>query len=145
MLQTVFWFKQGNINLETMQTMGMPLYLQFFNVTDDGMYIKNNDIIVNKQNGLALYQQNTQHAFEEIRVQHIDTFKLFQFKQASQNQFVFHYNSSLSYAAALSKEMSKSTFHQLFMLQTSSPYFKPIDLQSPLYQLWQIQGDEYLE
>lgn len=139
MLQTVFWFKQGNLDLTNFQTIGLPMYLQVYDLKQEGAFLKSPTMMVNTQDGTCLYMNSMQQAFSQIVTQLPDTQYTMSYPKAPPQSFVFHWNASMGFGAALSKEMSRSTFHQLFLLHKKSKYFTPIDLQSPLYQLWKVE------
>lgn len=46
------------------------------------------------------------------------------------------------FGALMLEDIAESVFNQLFLRKTYSPdYFRPVVLQSPIYQLWEVRGD----
>lgn len=149
MLQTMSWFKQGNIDLNLMETKGMPLYLQLENLKQNGNIIANNQIKIDVSTGISMFQNQSRQDFARIlSIGNNGILDSKEFKMASggstiDNRFHFHYNLNNGYGVALSKEVGESVFHRLYMIGEQTAYFEPIKLQQPLYQIWKVKADTW--
>lgn len=156
MLQTVSWFKQGNMDLKNHNTMGLPFILQFHNMHQKEYFIANDEMVVNQQLGLAKHRQGSMHSFSSItecqshrcQTQYYDkdNKKISRIKVKNNNKddrFVFHWNSDTKLGAVMSAEMSKTSFIQLFIQGKQSDHFELIQSTIPHYQLWKVHGDSY--
>ena len=148
MSQTAFWFKQGNSDLKTGKTKGLPLFLAFRNLKEQNGIIQNNEIAISLQNGIGKHTTGAKH------FQHILTYDGVQPetktypRQAIDNgkrdeRFVFQWNKQVGFGAAMSQEMANTTFVKLYLQQQNSPYFEPVSLNTPHYQLWKVKGNVY--
>ncbi len=148
MLQTVFWFKQGNMDLKTGETMGLPLYLQFHNLTEKGGLIQNNEIKINPDNGIANLPNGAKQSFQHIRTCDENQTKKQEYSKkrlinGKDKRFVFEWNKAINYGAAMSQEMANTTVVKLFIHNTKSKHFEPIALKTPDYQIWKISRNPY--
>ena len=143
MTQTASWFKQGNSDLKTGQTKGLPLFLSLNSLREQGSQIKNNQISLNTNTGIAKYsnQQKYFQSFSTFNGSETTT-KTFG-KRANSENFVFQWNKKVGFGAAMSKEMANTTLVKLYLLQQKSPYFKPVFINTPQYQIWKITGNAY--
>ncbi len=118
MLKTVSWFKQGNIDLKSGETIGLPFFLGFNNLQEDFSQIKNKEIKVNKRKGIInTYSGGISHFLSHILIYDNGKSRIIRFPnvQYSANNFVFEWNKNLGYGAVMSKAMSNTTFNKLFM------------------------------
>lgn len=151
MTQTASWFKQGNSNLKTGKTIGLPLFLPLIYLKEQNNKIRNNQIILDTNTGVANYF-NEKRFFQSLSTFNgVETstksFSLqaelkFQSIQKD-SRFVFHWNKQIGFGAAMSKEMANTTFVKLYLLQEKSEHFKPISINTPEYQIWKITGNSY--
>lgn len=148
MLQTVAWFKQGNTDLKTGLTKGMPLFLTFNSLYEQGSQIKNNQISLNTKTGVAKYFNQSRYFQSLSAFNGVETIKKTfpmsnQINAKKDNRFVFQWNKKIGYGAAMSKEMANTTLVKLYLLQEKSPHFEPVFLNTPGYQIWKVKGNAY--
>ncbi|WP_422105023.1 STT3 domain-containing protein [Winogradskyella sp.] len=146
MTQTAVWFKQGHSDLNTKKTVGLPLFLTFNNLQERGNKIGNGQIILDKKTGIANYGKQKRYFQSLSTFNGIDsetTFFESGNSKTSDNRFVFQWNKSIGFGAAMSKEMANTTLVKLYLLQEKSQYFEPVDLNTPNYQIWKITGNAY--
>ena len=151
MTQTASWFKQGNSDLETGKTIGLPLFLSLNYLKQQGSQIKNSQINLNTNTGVARYSNQKRY------FQSLSTFNGIETKSKSyllppemkfqnskkDSRFVFQWNKKIGFGAAMSKEMSNTTLVKLYLSQEKSPHFTPIIINTPQYQIWKITGNAY--
>lgn len=143
MTQTASWFKQGNADLKTGETKGLPLFLTFNNLKERNGVISNSQIKINTIDGKAEFGKGQQE-FQKILTYdgRKSTIKRFG-KRINNKKFIFHWNSKSGFGGALSKEMSNTTLIKLFVQDKSSKYFEPVSLNSPNYQIWKVKGGRH--
>lgn len=145
MLKTVFWFRQGNINLKTGKTVGLPFFLGFKNLHDSFSKITNKEVKINKFEGVINYDRSS-HSLLHIFVYDNGKSKMKKFPNANYSnnkKFVFEWNKELDYGAVMSQEISNTTFNKLFMRHKESSYFKSVSPKTSNYQIWQVIGDAH--
>ena len=157
MTQTATWFKQGNSDLITGETKGLPLFLAFNNLTEENGIVGNNQIRIDESTGYADYLNGTRHSFQYLLVYGGGGSNKLSYTNSGElkppttqddskdDRFAFQWNKELGFGAALSKEMGNTAFVQLFLQNKAADYFEPVALQSPFYQIWKVQGDVYEE
>lgn len=165
MLKSLFWFKQGNLDLGSQTTIGLPFYMSFYPLARTSLnqaafktpsnLIQNNEIQVNTQLGLAKHSSGALHSFayilqcgeDECAQQAYAIPPAMQSQYQNQDRFVFEWHERDGFGAALSPEVANTTFNKLFLRQgagqTVTPYFSLISQDIPYYQLWQVNGDVY--
>ncbi len=148
MTQTATWFKQGNSDLRTRETIGLPLFLTFNDLKEQGSRIKNNQITLDTNTGVASYGNQKRYfqslsTFDGIRVNSKTFPEQTSLKSANNNRFVFQWDKNVGFGAAMSKEMANTTLVKLYLLQQESPYFESVSIHTPTYQIWKIKGDTY--
>lgn len=154
MLQTVSWFKQGNIDFNTKKTIGLPLYLPFSNMKKNEDFIVNDEMVIHTGKGLAKDRQGSMHSFsaiKECRKGRCSTqYYSKDGKKISRRQvdpgddrFQFHWNADQQAGVVLSKEMAKTAFIKLFEKTSSTQQFELVQMQLPLFQLWRVKADRY--
>ncbi len=145
MTQTAAWFKQGNANLVTGKTEGLPLFLALNNLKRQGKMIKSNEFLLNTENGVGNYMGKSKQAFQSILTYDgtQSTEKKYGLSHASDTRFVFQWNEKTGFGAAMSKEMANTTFVKLFMQEIDTKDFEAVVLNNPHYQLWKITGNAY--
>ena len=143
MTQTAAWFKQGNSDLITKQTIGLPLFLSFSELREQGSQIRNNEINIDTNTGIGKYGNQDKY------FQSLSTFngieertKTFGERPFAPN-FVFQWIKKVGFGAAMSPEMANTTLVRLYLMHEKSPYFEPVFLNSPQYQIWKISGTAY--
>ena len=153
MTQTASWFKQGNSDLKTGKTIGLPLFLSFSSLKEQDSQIKNNQISLNTKTGVANYFNQKRYfkslsTFNGIEANSKSfskpprtTFK----NGVKDDRFVFQWNKKNGFGAAMSQEMANTTLAKLYLLQEKSPYFQPVSLNTPQYQIWKVTGNAYDE
>lgn len=157
MSQTASWFKQGNVDLKTGKTKGLPLFLTFSNLKEEEGIIKNNQININSTNGIGNHINGT-HYF-----QHLLTYDGVHSKkkvyapsalhlrrnnstgEEEDTRFAFQWNKKNGFGAAMSQEMANTTFAKLYLQEKKSPYFEPVSLRTPQYQVWKITGNREIQ
>lgn len=151
MTQTASWFKQGNSDLKTGETIGLPLFLSLSSLKEQDGHIKNNQIDLNANTGIATYFNDKKY------FQSLSTFNGLETETKSfplpiqlksqfgkkDERFVFQWNKPVGFGAAMSEEMSNTTLVKLYLLQEKSPYFTPVSINTPQYQIWKITGNAY--
>ena len=146
MTQTASFFKQGNSDLNTGKTIGLPLFLTFDFLQQQGSQIKNNQINLNIFSGVANYM-GQQKNFQSLSTFDGEQTTTKTFSNPSLNNpdenFVFGWNQKIGFGAAMSKEMANTTLIKLYLLQEKSPYFEPVVINTPQYQIWKITGNAY--
>ncbi len=151
MTQTASWFKQGHSDLKTGETIGLPLFLSLSGLQQQGNQIKNNQIDLNATTGIATYF-NEKRYFQSLSTYNgVETeTNLFPLPVELKSQFakkderfVFQWNEQVGFGAAMSKEMSNTTLVKLYLLQEESPYFTPVLINTPQYQIWKVTGSAY--
>ncbi|BFP42059.1 hypothetical protein FGF1_29040 [Flavobacteriaceae bacterium GF1] len=148
MTQTASWFKQGHSDLGTGKTMGLPLFLTFNGLKEQGNEVTNRQISLDRQSGMANYLNQKRYfqslsTFDGIRANSKRFPPQTPLKGAKDDRFVFQWDKSTGFGAAMSKEMANTTLVKLYLLQKDSPYFEPVLIQAPAYQIWKINGDVY--
>jgi asparagine N-glycosylation enzyme membrane subunit Stt3 len=143
MTQTAAWFKQGNSDLITKQTIGLPLFLSFSGLREQGSIIINNEINIDTNTGIAKYYNQYKY-FQSLSTFNgtETTSKTFGAIPSAQ-KFVFQWIKKVGFGAAMSPEMANTTLVRLYLMQEKSPYFEPVFLNSPQYQIWKISGTAY--
>jgi dolichyl-diphosphooligosaccharide--protein glycosyltransferase len=151
MTQTASWFKQGNSDLKTGKTIGLPLFLALNSLKQNGNQIKNSQINLDTNTGIANYYNQKRYFQSLSTFNGIETnsksFSLpseikFQNRQKD-SRFVFQWNKRNGFGAAMSKEMANTTFVKLYLLEEKSEHFEPVSLNSPQYQVWKVTGNAY--
>ncbi|MDT7831665.1 STT3 domain-containing protein [Flavobacteriaceae bacterium S356] len=149
MTQTAAWFKQGNSDLKTGKTKGLPLFLTFNALKEQGNLIKNHQSSVDQTTGIMKYF-NQKRYFRSLATFTGDTIKRRSFAMPRElnnggkdNRFVFQWDQRVGFGAAMSKEMAQTTLARLYLLQEKSPHFKPVMLNTPQYQIWKVTGNAY--
>jgi len=157
MTQTAAWFKQGNSDLITGETKGLPLFLTFDNLSEENGIIGNNQIKIDTSTGFADYFDGTRHSFQYLLTYDGGEPKMLLYTPDGKllpsieqdihadDRFAFQWNKNLGFGAALSKEMGDTAFVQLFLQNSKTDYFEPVVLNSPFYQIWRVRGDVYEE
>lgn len=144
MLSIPSWFTQGNFDLKTGKNKALAFFLPFENLHEQGNYIKNKQIQVDKKTGIGTYINGTKYAYQHISSSDGIQSNQYYPKQYTQNkQFVFEWHKKLGYGAMMSAAVADTTFSKLFIHQPKSKYFHPISLKTPSYQIWQVFGDVY--
>ena len=144
MTQTASWFKQGNSDLITGKTKGMPLFMVFKNMKEEKGRIKNSQININMNSGVADYM-NSKRNFKSITSYYKDKdpSKLeFGNKQTTNSKsFEFKWNKNTGVGAAMSQEMANTSLVKLYFSNKGNDYFEAIHMKSPIYQIWKIKAD----
>ncbi len=143
MSQTGSWFKQGNSNLKTLKTKGLPLFLALPGLKNLNSKIQNTQIDISLQDGSSLYnhQKSYLHSITTYTNDKKEKINYPENIKKTTNKFIFQWNSDNNFGAILDKEMDNMTFIRLFLGNEESDYFIPVDLKTPDYQIWKIQGD----
>ncbi|KAF3984798.1 MAG: hypothetical protein HFP81_00305 [Methylococcales symbiont of Hymedesmia sp. n. MRB-2018] len=145
MLKTVSWFKQGSVDLKTGEMVGLPFFLGFDKLKGSFSEIKNKDITVDKRKGtIDAYSNGVKHSLSHIFIYDNGRPQMLRFpgrRDPTKKNFVFEWNKTLDYGAAMSKEMSNTSFNKLFMRHKKSDYFKPVSPLTAQHQIWQVIGD----
>ena len=149
MTQTASWFKQGNSDLKTGQTKGLPLFLSFNSLKQQDNQIKNHQMSLNQNTGVMDYF-NQKRYFQSLATFTGDTIerKSFALPTVQQmgskdNRFVFQWDKTVGFGAAMSKEMANTALAKLYLLQEKSPHFTPVLINTPKFQIWKITGNAY--
>ena len=149
MTQTAAWFKQGNSDLKTGKTKGLPLFLAFNGLKEQGNLIRNHQSSINQTTGIMNYH-NQKRYFQSLATYTGDTIKRRSFSmprelnnERKDNRFVFQWDQRTGFGAAMSKEMAKTTLVRLYLLQEKSPHFKPVMINTPQYQIWKVAQNAY--
>ena len=149
MTQTAAWFKQGNSDLKTGKTKGLPLFLAFNGLKEQGNLIRNHQSSINQTTGIMNYH-NQKRYFQSLTTFTGDSIKRRSFSmprelnnEGKDNRFVFQWDQRASFGAAMSKEMAKTTLTKLYLLQEKSPHFKPVMINTPQYQIWKVAQNAY--
>jgi len=143
MTQTAAWFKQGNSDLITKQTIGLPLFLSFSELREQGSQIINNEIIIDTNTGIGKYYNQNKYFQSLSTFNGIETTsKTFGESPFGQN-IVFQWIKKIGFGAAMSPEMANTTLVRLYLMHEKSPYFEPVFLNSPQYQIWKVSGTAY--
>ncbi len=150
MLQTVFWFKQGNTDLKTGKIVGLPLFMPFFNMKQESGMLKSNEAIISLANGFGQFKPNTKQSFQSILLYDGIKSTVKKYPNPSGNslndqRFVFQWNKPLSFGAAMSLEMSNTVFNKLYMQTPNTAHFKAVKLNAPLFQIWEVTPDRYVK
>ncbi|NAS11127.1 STT3 domain-containing protein [Poritiphilus flavus] len=149
MTQTAAWFKQGNSDLKTGETKGLPLFLTFNALREQGNEIKNNQVSLNRNTGVMDYF-NQKRYFRSLATFTGDTIERQSYglsrrlsNSGKDNRFVFQWDKRTGFGAAMSAEMANTTLVKLYLLQEKSPHFEAVVLNSPEYQIWKVKGNAY--
>lgn len=149
MTQTAAWFKQGNSDLKTGKTKGLPLFLTMNALKEQGNLIKNHQVSLDQTTGIMNYF-NQKRYFQSLATFTGDTIKKRSFRRPRElnnggkdTRFVFQWDKRVGFGAAMSKEMSNTTLVKLYLLQEESPHFKPVMTNTPQYQIWKVTGNAY--
>lgn len=143
MTQTASWFKQGNSDLKTGKTIGLPLFLSLTNLKEQNNQIKNNQISVNPNTGIANFQNQKRYFKSLSTFNGIETTTKTFKKSMPKDGFVFQWNKKIGFGAAMSTEIANTTLVKLYLLQEKSSHFQPVSLNTPQYQIWKITGNAY--
>ncbi len=151
MIRTVFWFKQGNLDLRTGETIGLPFYLWFHDLKAQGPILQNDEVMINTTLGVAQHNSGTTHSFAHIGACQNGQCQQTDYKMPpamrpqyqDSERFVFEWHPQRGYGAAMSNEIARSTFNRLFLREETTPYFELLEANTPQYQLWRIRGNVY--
>ncbi|MBC6400000.1 MAG: hypothetical protein GDA37_03120 [Ekhidna sp.] len=148
MTQTAAWFKQGNSDLKTGLTKGLPLFLTFEALNEQGSQIKNNQISLNTKTGTAKYFNQPRYFQSLSTFNGVETVKKTfpkprRMYAGKDDRFIFQWNKKKRFGAAMSKEMANTTLVKLYLLQEKSRHFEPVFINTPKYQIWKITGNAY--
>ncbi len=150
MTQTASWFKQGNSDLKTGKTIGLPLFLTFDHLKEQGSQIRNNQISLDTNTGVASFLNQKRYFFQSLSTFNGIEANTKSFSKPTQiisksakDDFVFQWNKKVGFGAAMSKEMANTTLTKLYLLQQKSPHFEPVLINTPQYQVWKITGNAY--
>ncbi|MDE0472407.1 MAG: hypothetical protein OXH57_10740, partial [Ekhidna sp.] len=148
MTQTAAWFKQGNSDLKTGLTKGLPLFLTFNALNERGGQIKNNQISLNTKTGMANYFNQPRYfqslsTFDGVKTLEKTFPKPGRMYGKKDDRFAFQWDKTNGFGAAMSKEMANTTLVKLYLLQEKSPHFEPVLINTPAYQIWKVTGNAY--
>ena len=150
MTQTASWFKQGNVDLKTGESKGVPLFLTLSNLKEINQRIENNQININTINGIGDYVNKTKHSFQSILTydgnkSEIKTYRTPRTFDKKDDRFVFQWNKKIGFGVIMSQEIANTALVKLYIQNERSSYFEPIVLNTPAYQIWKIHGGVYEE
>lgn len=149
MTQTAAWFKQGNSDLKTGKTKGLPLFLTFSGLKEQGNFIKNHQSSLDRTTGVMNYF-NQKRYFRSLATFTGDTVQRSSFRMPRQlanggkdPRFTFQWDKRVGFGAAMSKEMANTALAKLYLLQEKSPHFQPVIMNTPQYQIWKVTQNAY--
>ena len=141
------WYQYGNWDISEQKGAGIVIFYNFYNVTEkDGKIIVNNNINFYKKKGLSIDISTEDSSRVKSKIAHLYTKFSDKFEKINypEGNMAFEWVKPYKYGALMSLEVSKSVLNQLFIRHFYNPlYFKPIKLNTPNYQLWQVSGDVY--
>jgi hypothetical protein len=115
-------------------------YLVFQGIRGAGQSISGAGIEADLQNGIALVG-SMQANLSEIFIRNQEYENTRKFRESGPRLEVYLPG---GLAVLTLPEFTHSVFHKLFVRhQADSRYFKPVLLNSPLYQIWEVTGDSF--
>ena len=65
-------------------------------------------------------------------------------KYDNQNGYRFEFLKQSQFGALMDSRIAESVFNQLFLRNVYiEDYFRPVEINTPLYQIWEVRGDTY--
>lgn len=123
-----------------------PYYEPFFGVT---FREDNRDAVIHGIRGLKIFPRSGIASLAEgmVPLSHIlvrtETETLKRRYKHPEDSYVFELAAAARLGIMMGKDISESVFNRLFVrVDTGMKYFKPVDLKTPYYQLWEVHGDE---
>lgn len=136
-----YWFGTWDVAKKDGQH---PTYKSFYNIRNqNGNLTGSNGLRLNTESG-KLYMSN-----RVVTLSHLASRKQNAFNKKSYNNkngYRFEYVERARFGALMDAGIAESVFNKLFIRHLfPKKYFRPLHLQTPFYQIWEVRGDSLSE